>query len=123
MQRISRHLILALIGFLPAAGCSTWQGRTFNPGSAVAISGEHPLRVTRYDGTVLVLHRVLVTADSVFGDFGNPPRRLAISLSEVSRIEERRVSPPHTLGLALVIAAALALGIFATLLYRMISSE
>lgn len=115
----SRHLILAIIWFLASAGCSSWQGKTFDPGVAPTISGADPVRATRYDGTVVVLHRVHLTADSLFGDFGNPPRRLAISLSDIRRLEERRISPPHTVGLVLVVAAMGVLGFFVWFLFHM----
>jgi hypothetical protein len=78
---------MALIG-----GCSTkstWKQRPLATNGALVISPEGPIRVTRRDGSVIVLQRPRVVGDSLTGDVGLPPERMALLLRDVQRIDER----------------------------------
>lgn len=78
---------LALIG-----GCSTkstWKQRPLATSGALVISPEGPIRVTRRDGSVIVLQRPHVVGDSLAGEVGVPPERMAILLRDVQRMDER----------------------------------
>jgi len=104
---------------LCVAGCHTWQHRdvaNLRPAPApIVFSGSYPVRVTRPDGSKIVLKHAEVVGDSVVGDVGSRPRRAAVAVADVRRLEEQRPSSARTallvpavlLGaLALLIAAA-----------------
>ena len=103
--RTLRRLALALplIGALGA--CSTWSRRPA-PTQPHKQFVTGPVRVTRTDGSQVVLERVTIGADSVIGRAqARPHARVAIPASEVRGVEGRRLDPLRTSA-----AGALTLG-------------
>lgn len=111
------RLSLLLSCLLVVQGCTTWKQRPLTAGVAPAISTERPVRITRSDRSEMVLEHPRLEGDSLIGDVGNPPQRVAVALRDVQRIDERSVSLARTGGLVvgagavlysvLVVAAAL----------------
>jgi hypothetical protein len=66
------------------------------------------VRVTLADGRALVLARAAVAGDSLVGEEGSPPKRRAVALREVTRVDARRISAVRTLGLGWLVLNALA---------------
>jgi hypothetical protein len=64
------------------------------------LSTERPVRVTRLDGTVIMLADPRVVGDSLIGNVGNPPERTALLLRDVRRLEERSVAGTASRSLA-----------------------
>ena len=109
--RRRRALRRCTIVLLPlAASCWSW---TPVPGAGLAPSQvehvEHA-RVFLRDGTELDLRHVIITPDSVVGDGGAAPSRLAVARSDVEEIDTRSAEPLSTfLGGALAVFAGLFL--------------
>ncbi|HVE78157.1 MAG TPA: hypothetical protein VNA89_04830 [Gemmatimonadaceae bacterium] len=110
MRGLRFHLVPMLACLVCLHGCTSWHRRDVSAGAAPAISSDHPVRITRMDGSTMVLEHPRVVGDSVVGDVGDPPRRAAVALSDVQRMDVRRVSLLRTGGLALGVGAA-ALGV------------
>lgn len=108
-QPLLRPFAFALC--LPATlpGCHAWKRRDLPAGPApAAVSDGRPVRVTRADGAVLVLHGARVAGDSLVGEAGTPPRRTAVALADVRTAEERRLSRGRTAALVVVTVGAVA---------------
>ncbi|HET7460358.1 MAG TPA: hypothetical protein VFJ82_03885 [Longimicrobium sp.] len=105
--RLVRRLALAVPLMAALGACATWSRR---PAPAAPheqfLAG--PVRVTRADGSPLVLDRVTFGPDSVIGrEHARPHGRVAIPAAEVRKVEGRRVDPLRTSGVAVVSLAAL----------------
>lgn len=61
--------------------------------------GRGSVRVTRRDGSVIVLHSPEVVGDSIIGVGGTPSRRTGVALADVERVDRRGFSPVKTGGL------------------------
>jgi hypothetical protein len=92
-----RRLAVLLVAF-PLAGCQSWRRTSVAPGAVTALTGDHPVRVTRTDRSTFVLDRARVVGDSIVGETGRPAARVAVPISDVASVEERRVSAGRTLG-------------------------
>ena len=104
-----------LLPLLCLPSCHSWQRRDvaqLQVTPAAAISGAHPVRVTHAGGSQIVLNRAEVVGDSVVGEVGTRPRRAAVAVADVRRVEERRVSGPRTT----LLIAGIALGVVALLI-------
>jgi hypothetical protein len=102
---------LLLLLCLP--GCHTWQRRDvaqLRPASTPTISGSHPVRLTHAGGSKIVLNRAEVVGDSVVGEVERRPRRAAVAVADVHRLEERHVSVPRTA----LLVVGVAVGVFAS---------
>ena len=110
----ARLLGLAPCLLAPATACSTWSRRDVAPGAPVVVSDRRAVRVTRADGSVLVMTHSVIVNDSLVGVAGEPPRRVAVAVRDVERLDERRFSPARTAGLALgtVVGLAATLALF-----------
>jgi hypothetical protein len=96
--RILRHLALALPLVAAVGACSTWSRRPA-PTQPHERFVTGPVRVTRTDGSSLVLDRVTIGADSVIGrEHAGPHARVAIPASTVRRVETRRPDLLRTSG-------------------------
>lgn len=104
-SRILRHLALPLIAL---GACSTWSRRPA-PTRAHEQFLTGPVRVTRTDGSPIVLDRVTIGADSVIGrEHASPHARVAIPASEVRGVEARRVDPLRTSAVVILSLGAAA---------------
>jgi CubicO group peptidase (beta-lactamase class C family) len=83
------------------AACTSWRPQTAPAPQVVTANANGTVRVTRHDQSVLVLRHPQVVGDSIVGDAGNPPRRAAIAMADVDRIDARKVSAAKTGGLSL----------------------
>ena len=61
------------------------------------------------DGSTLNLSGIVLSGDSLWGNAEAPPRRVAVPVAHVRRIEERRLSAGRTTAAGLGIAATVAL--------------
>ncbi len=111
---VAGALALGALASPGLSACATWQRRDLPvAGVATPAPPTGRLRVTRTDQSTLVLTHALVTHDSVVGDAGAPPARVAVALRDVYRLDERHVSPVRTGGLVLggaVVGGVLLLG-------------
>lgn len=86
MPFLSRSQLAAAL--LALAGCSTWRVVDVSP---KAVNGSPEVRVTRPDGSRVVVTSPRMTRDSLLGTRGGEPAgALALPLSEVSRIAIRQ---------------------------------
>jgi hypothetical protein len=94
------HAVAALAAALalPATACQSWHRRSVTPGAATALSGDHPVRVTRSDRSTFVLDHARLVGDSIVGVTGRPASRVAVAISDVVSVEERKVSAGRTAG-------------------------
>jgi hypothetical protein len=56
--------------------------------------------------SVLVLKHAQIQGDSVIGEAGDPPQHAAVAMSQVQRLEVRKLSATRTTGLSLGVLAA-----------------
>lgn len=99
-----RAALIATLG-MPAIACMSWKTQPVSPDQALAKSPTQ-VRVTRADGSKVVLLRPAIVADSLIGEPpGDPTKRIAqrvaIPLSEVQSVAVQRLSAGKT---ALLIA-------------------
>lgn len=103
---------------LALAGCVTWHPVGVGPATEATFAHARRVRVLRSDGASFTLTGVTVSGDSIVGDLvpdgGVTPRRVALPLAQVRRVETRGVDPARTTGAvlggtALVVLAALGL--------------
>lgn len=96
MHRSTRSTAMLLLLVLPLAACHKWVAPELRsgiaPDSAVAYD---QVRVTRVDGSSLVLHGARLSADSLVGDDEPPgtrrqPLRVALPRHEIESLELRR---------------------------------
>jgi hypothetical protein len=98
----------AAVCLLAGAGaCQTWQRRPVDGTVPAAVARDRPVRVLRTDASTLELAHPQVVGDSIVGETGTPPRRTAVALADVQRLDEPRVSAAGTGGLLLGGAALL----------------
>ncbi|MEO6526264.1 MAG: hypothetical protein ABIP93_06540 [Gemmatimonadaceae bacterium] len=85
-----RPLILTCMLVAIASGCGTWHQRELPTSSTnTAVAGGRLVRVTLSNGMEVMLSSSRVIGDSLVGDAGSPPRRLALATSEIRSVEER----------------------------------
>jgi hypothetical protein len=95
----------AVLGLSSVLACSTWRSQP------VPLPGEPatgPISVVLRDGERVALTQLTSTGDSLIGETGRPPRRYAVALRDVARVERREVSVGRTAGL--VVSLALIVG-------------
>ena len=118
MFRPRFSLLLSLL--LVAQGCTSWKQRPLTAGVTPAFSTERPVRITLSDRSEIVLERPRIEGDSLIGDVGNPPQRVAVALRDVQRIDERSVSLARTGGLVVGTGAVLFTVLFAVLVVAVV---
>jgi hypothetical protein len=101
-----RFSTLPLLLAALAAGCTTWRPQTAPAPQVVAAQSDGSVRVLRRDQSTLVLRHPQVVGDSIVGDAGDPPRRVAVATADVQRLEVRRVSAVRTGGLGIGVLVA-----------------
>ena len=85
-------LRMLLIASVLLQGCTSWRTVPSSTGVAPVLSTERPVRVSLSDGTVIVLESPRIAGDSLIGNLGNPPERLAVAMADVEGLAERNVS-------------------------------
>lgn len=106
-------LILSLTSGL--AGCYTWQPRALPTGDSEArATSARPARVSLITGTTLKLSGVRASGDSLVGQSGAPPLRIAVHRTEVRSVDERRLHLGRT--------AAAAVGLIAVAFGGLVAS-
>lgn len=102
----ARRALLAAACLLLMGGCTAWMER---PAPAVSRIIPGPVRLTRTDGSTVVLADAMVRDDSIIGAPNhNPDAGVSLALSEVRRVEVRRVDVASTTWAVLLGAAAAA---------------
>jgi hypothetical protein len=110
-----RVALIAMLG-IPAGACTSWKTQPVAPDQTLAKS-PNQVRVTRSDGSKVVLRRPAIVEDSLVGEPpGDPARRiaqrLAIPLSDVQSVAVQQVNAGRTVllltGVGLTAAAVIA---------------
>ena len=103
-----RPLALAFSLALSLGACQSWHRRPVaspEPDRFVSLRG--PVRVTRAEGPPSVLVGVRISRDSLFGNERVKPHgRVAIAVSDVRRVETRRVNPLATGAVVVLLVTA-----------------
>lgn len=105
-----RRALTAACSMVLLGGCVTWREQP-NPLPSVRRTLDGPVRITRRDGSAVVLDGADERGDSILGVSKTGRRRVAVPAEQVARVQQRR---PNVLGtLALVtLAAAAAFGAY-----------
>jgi hypothetical protein len=104
---------LALFGAL-LLGCTSWQVQDVAPAQLAASYDAQRVRVTRRDGSQVVIDHARLTRAGVFGEWERTP--VAVPMTEIQQLAVRREDPARTIALigGLVVVAgtagALAIG-------------
>jgi hypothetical protein len=103
----------ALLVTLVIMACREWRTEELTPQAVVASRQLATLRVTRIDGSQVVLERPALQGDTLLGDTlptfrpdTSALRDVRIPLTEVRQVATRNFSPNRTVGLGLGLAAA-----------------
>ncbi|HEX6748739.1 MAG TPA: hypothetical protein VF092_15685 [Longimicrobium sp.] len=111
-MRTAARALATIALLLPLGACTTWGSRPIpTPGQDHAVADR--VRVTRTDGSVVLLDSATIRADSVTGAAHLfPQQRVAISTAEIQELETRQEAAALTaltvvLGLVGVLVAAL----------------
>src|SRR5215218_8164780 len=101
-------IALALLS-ISSAGCQTWRPQTAPAPQVIAARNGRTVRIMcRYCG-IYEMSNAVIVGDSIVGSVGRPPRRAAVAVADVERIEVRRVNALETAGLAAATYAAVSL--------------
>jgi hypothetical protein len=100
---------------LSSTACHAWRTEGVSPKAVLATRQQVTLRVTRIDGSQVVLERPVLQGDILLGDTlpGTRPdtsvlRDVRIPLTDVREVATRGFSAGRTVGLGLGVAAGLA---------------
>lgn len=85
-----------LISLFSTAACSGWHQRDISSGVAPVVTGKQQARVTRRDGSSLVILAPRVEGDSLVAQGRGGESRVALPLRDVERVETREVSVGRT---------------------------
>lgn len=109
----SRIPIFLLLSVSAVACTTAWRQQSGPVPDAIAAHSGQTVRVVRKSEPTVVLANVAVVGDSVVGDMGRPPQRMAIALSDVQAITVKETDTTvATTGLkvaGVVVVALLAL--------------
>jgi hypothetical protein len=107
--------LLLIAAALPLSACTSWRPQTAPAPEVIAAHGEGSVRIVRRDQSTIELRHPQVVGDSIVGEAGDPPRRVAVATADVQRVDVRKVNAARTGGLSLgvlivvtVVAAAAA---------------
>lgn len=100
-------IALLLLASMTLSGCQGWRAQT-NPPSGAQLP--NPARITRTDESMLVLRNAAVSHDSIVGQVGRSgaTERVAVPLSQVRRIDARRMDGARTA----LLGAGVLVGVF-----------
>ena len=118
LYRKSVSILLMLI-LIPQVGCRGWIEKPIVPDSGIGMPQLGMLRVTKRDGTNLILRHVVVRNDSIVGFFAAGPRlRAAVARTDVVKVEVRGDTTPRGVRIAgkayLGVVAALGVALVVT---------
>jgi hypothetical protein len=109
-MRAVRRPLAAILLSLQVASCTSWRVASVSPAQLIAEEQPAKIRVTRSDGTRLVLHQPSVQGDSLVGShaagIAGPDR--AVALVDVTAVARRRGDTGRTVLLGVGVAALLA---------------
>lgn len=106
--------LLALV--LGMSACTSWRAQTAPAPEVVSAHADDAVRLRRHDGSVVVLTHPQVAGDSIVGELGDPPRRVAVATADVERVDVRGLNAARTGGLTLgIFAVVVAVAAAATL--------
>lgn len=115
----SRALVV-LVCLALLSACTGWHTRNAPPAQAVSEGNPRTVRITRTDGSTLVLRDPQVTGDSIAGVSVRTDSRVAVALTDVDEVQTREVSALRTGGAALAVGlvtvSALTVAAFLALL-------
>ncbi len=103
MTRLIRLAAVPLLACSLLGACTTWRARPVDQPATAAFVAKQA-RVTRADGTILMMTDAHVRGDSLSGTAARGAR-VAVALRDVRRVEVRR---PNELGDAILAAFAAA---------------
>jgi hypothetical protein len=98
MSQPTRHLRLPSLCLAAVlSGCYTAHPITLPTGGGPALlAAGQPVRVKLADGSALTLSNAQVIGDSLVGETDEPPRRLAVAVADVRRVEQQELSRGRT---------------------------
>jgi len=104
--------------FLPS--CVNWQAHGPAPEAAIRNLGASTVRITRTDGTQLMLWNAVMSGDSIVGGATRTGPRAAVSLADVTEVATPHTDALKTGGMVLGTAglAALIVGVVSLLTYE-----
>ena len=109
-MRPVRRPLAAILLSLQVASCTSWRVASVTPAKLVAEEQPARVRVTRSDGTRVVLYQPSVQGDSLVGrhapGVASPDR--AVALADVTAVARRRGDTGKTVLLGVGVAALIA---------------
>jgi hypothetical protein len=101
--------------------CRAWHTERIAPAPESVLTTRPParIRLTRTDGSQIVLEHPVLVADTLLGTWSSHGQRwnLRFPLTEIRQIETRRFSPVRTVGLGLGVAAGVAAAVSLVIAY------
>jgi hypothetical protein len=98
-----RHPLTALLLTFLLAGCHSWRAESVSPSRLIEAKHPGTIRITRPDGTQLLLQQPIARNDSLVG-VAEGRGQTGLHLNEVRNVETRRLNAVKTGGLVLGVA-------------------
>lgn len=93
----SRFFVIPML--LLATGCMTWS-RPVPPGAALSHVSDRPSQIARTDHSTIVVKNASVQGDTLIGVTADDSNaRVAIPISEIQTVAQRKIDGPRTLAL------------------------
>jgi len=112
MTRTGRVMLSITALWLPVtiAACRSWRAEPLNSVAPVAVRHPSAVRLTRVDGSRVVLRYPALVADTLVGSYsvGSQDAEARIALADIRALETRGFSGARTAALAGVVAAVVA---------------
>ena len=104
-----RRTGLLVVTILSGMGCYTWRVESLTPEAVLAAGQPTEVRVTRTDGSMIVVRDPVLRADSLTGAISRHGTRedARIPLADVHQIATRQFSAGKTIGLVVGLAAGI----------------
>ena len=113
------HLSIALALVLSLSGCSSWHSANVTPAQLLDDDPPDRVRVTKPDGTTLVLEHPQLLGDTLYGaaarNAGSRGDTVAVPLADLRKVEVRQPNGLKTIGLVLGLVTV-ATGIYLAIL-------
>ena len=116
MQSLTHHAIRpcrvgTLLMVLSGAGCQAWHTQQLAPEAVLAARHAAQLRITRADGSHVVIQHPKLQGDTVVGIGRGQQGKVRVPVADIRAIATRGFSPERTVALGVGVAA-LAYGAF-----------